>query len=65
MEAKLHRAPAVADVLDVSLATLARWRARGIGPKYLRFGGTVRYREEDLREFLARAERRRTEGAAA
>ncbi|MDP3951163.1 AlpA family transcriptional regulator [Microbacterium sp.] len=36
--------------LGVSMRTLEGWRARGIGPKYVRLSATkgVRYRMEDI-----------------
>jgi DNA-binding transcriptional MerR regulator len=33
----------VAELLKVSVRTLVRWRHIGIGPKFIRLGGTVRY----------------------
>lgn len=33
---------------DFSLETLKRWRRTGKGPKYLRAGKHVRYRETDV-----------------
>lgn len=38
-----------AKVLGVAAATLNRWRCHGIGPRWRRFGGSVRYALEDLR----------------
>jgi predicted site-specific integrase-resolvase len=35
----------------VSEATLERWRSEGIGPKYLKLGGRVRYRLVDIEEY--------------
>ena len=32
--------------------TLEIWRVKGNGPKYLKLNGAVRYRLEDLNEFL-------------
>ena len=34
--------------LDISAATLATWRCRGKGPRYVRFGRAIRYFEADL-----------------
>ena len=36
---------------NVSVATLERWRSEGIGPKFLKIGGLVRYREVDIVAF--------------
>lgn len=41
-----------AKILGVSRPTLERWRALGIGPRYLRYGRWVRYRICDLRTFV-------------
>lgn len=38
----------VADFLQISKPTLARWRASGDGPRFVRFGRTVRYKKNDL-----------------
>ena len=41
------------DFLKVSVRTLENWRARGIGPRYIRLGSSkgVRYRLCDLEVF--------------
>ncbi|WP_223357759.1 helix-turn-helix transcriptional regulator [Leifsonia sp. ZF2019] len=40
--------------LDVSVATLARWRQKRMGPPWVRVGGSaVRYPREGIREWLA------------
>lgn len=41
-----------AELLEISVSTLVRWKARKIGPKATKFGGRVRYRLSDLREFM-------------
>jgi predicted site-specific integrase-resolvase len=38
----------VADRYQISPDTLKEWRYRGRGPKYIRIGKRVRYREADL-----------------
>lgn len=43
----------VAKRLGLSVQTLAIWRLRALGPRYLRISSRVRYRERDLEEFLA------------
>jgi len=35
----------------LSEATLDGWRAEGIGPIYIKLGGQVRYRREDVLEY--------------
>ena len=34
-------------------ATLANWRTRGQGPAYIKVGGSIRYRMEDLERWLS------------
>ena len=41
-----------AELLEISVSTLVRWKARGSGPKATKFGGRVRYRLSDLRKFM-------------
>jgi Helix-turn-helix domain len=51
----------LADKLDLSLATVRRWRRRGYGPKSVRIGRRDFYREDAVERFaadqLAKAER--------
>ena len=37
-----------ANVLQISTKTLERYRAAGTGPAYVRIGGFIRYRMEDV-----------------
>lgn len=41
-----------AEVLGCSVALLRKWRLFGEGPAYVKIGRLVRYRQEDLDEFL-------------
>lgn len=41
-----------ADYLGKHLSTLARWRTQNRGPRYHRVMGSVRYRREDLENFV-------------
>lgn len=42
-----------AEVLQVSLSTLQKWRMMNKGPRYYRLGGRmIRYLEDDLRVYL-------------
>jgi predicted DNA-binding transcriptional regulator AlpA len=43
----------VAKHLHVSLAALRRWRLEGRGPKFIKVSALVRYRPEELEEWLA------------
>ena len=46
-----------ATILRVSLTSLRRWRRQGSGPVYRKLGRAVRYRPNDLSEFVASAGR--------
>jgi len=41
----------VAKKLNVSLASLRRWRLEQRGPRFIKVGSLVRYRPEDLEEW--------------
>lgn len=43
----------VAEILGIKPHTLAVWRCKGIGPKFIRIGRRVRYPEPGINEFLA------------
>jgi excisionase family DNA binding protein len=49
-----------ASLLRVSLTSLRRWRREGRGPVYRKLGRTVRYRADDLSDFVALARRTST-----
>jgi len=49
-----------AGILKVSLTSVRRWRRQGSGPVYRKLGRTVRYRPEDLADFVGSALRRET-----
>lgn len=44
----------VAEQLGLSVATLRAWRHRGKGPRFLRFGRSVRYLPSDVVRFRLR-----------
>jgi len=44
-----------ARLLRISVATVRRWRLVGEGPRYRKFGGSVRYFLEDIETFIAGA----------
>jgi hypothetical protein len=52
----------VARILRVSVTSLRRWRREGRGPIYRKLGRTVRYRSNDLSDFVASAGRVSTSG---
>ncbi len=43
----------VAKYTQTSVATLARWAMEGRGPKFIRLGGGVRYRRDDVLAYIA------------
>jgi predicted DNA-binding transcriptional regulator AlpA len=43
----------VARFLGLSVRTLQNWRFVNRGPRYIKFGKSVRYRQEDILTFLA------------
>jgi len=42
----------VAEMLNVSVGTVRRWRLFDRGPRFLKIGASVRYRPEDVSDFL-------------
>lgn len=49
--------------LRVSRRTLEAWRLRGGGPRFVRTGGAVRYRESDVAQWIAASVRESTSAA--
>ena len=49
---RLLREREAAGLLDLSPATLRRWRSEGSGPRFVRLGRTVRYAVADLSAFV-------------
>lgn len=49
---KLLSADEVASYLDVSVATLDRWRSEGTGPNYIKAGNGIRYPENCVAEYV-------------
>lgn len=43
----------VAGLTRMSLASVRRWRLFGQGPKYIKIGAAVRYKPDDISEWLA------------
>ncbi len=56
--------PEAASILRVSLTSLRRWRRQGNGPVFRKLGRSVRYRLEDMRDFVASARRTSTRRVA-
>jgi predicted DNA-binding transcriptional regulator AlpA len=42
----------VARIVCMSVQTVRRWRLQKAGPYYIKLGGSVRYRPEDVQEFI-------------
>jgi predicted DNA-binding transcriptional regulator AlpA len=51
--AKFLDTEAASEYVDFKPATLNRWRSQGFGPKFIRICGRIRYREQDLDEWLS------------
>ena len=45
----------VAELTNLSVKTLQRWRLLSMGPPYRKFGGAVRYNEGDVMDWIASA----------
>jgi excisionase family DNA binding protein len=43
----------LAERLRISTSTLRRWRSNGEGPKFIRVGKKVRYRQSDVEDWLS------------
>jgi hypothetical protein len=48
----------------LSTATIERWRSEGIGPRFLKLGGQVRYRLDDILAYEASCLRSSTSSSA-
>lgn len=51
-QSKLLDQNEVAEMLSVKPRTLEYWRLNGIGPKYVKVGKLVRYREIDINKYI-------------
>jgi excisionase family DNA binding protein len=47
--------PEVAAWLNVSVKTMYNWHARGQGPRGVKLGKGIRYRGEDVRQYIESA----------
>jgi predicted DNA-binding transcriptional regulator AlpA len=48
---------------NIAEKTWANWRSQGIGPKYLKLRGHVRYRRSDVDAWLTSCERNTSDAA--
>jgi predicted DNA-binding transcriptional regulator AlpA len=49
-----------AAALGVSVSTMNHWRVSGFGPRFVKLGRRVGYRDEDLQAFIAKGLREST-----
>ena len=49
---KFYTTKEVSKILNITHGTLTRWRRRGLGPKYHKIFGSIRYREKDINEWV-------------
>lgn len=56
----LYTAAQTAEWLGTSVGTLAAWRYEGRGPAFVKVGRNVRYRETDVKAWLAEQTRTST-----
>ena len=55
----------LSEAIGIPLGTLAFWRHSGRGPRFLKLGGRViRYRKQDVSEWLSESVQETTGGAA-
>ena len=59
-QTKLLTESQVADILNLRVATLRRWRWIGQGPRFIKIGAAVRYDPEQLKAYLAKQVRSST-----
>ena len=43
----------VAEILNMEVSTLRRWRWAGDGPRFIKIGASVRYDPQTLKDYLA------------
>ncbi|WP_248762610.1 AlpA family transcriptional regulator [Pseudarthrobacter sp. SSS035] len=52
MESELLTSTELAQKLHKTVSALAQWRYKGVGPKFIKLGGGVRYRASDVEAWL-------------
>lgn len=60
MEDLLHKPQDVAEYLGVTVPALAQMRYMGNGPKFIKLGKSVRYRDSSIKEWLEENTKDRT-----
>ena len=51
---RLLKEQEAAEILNMEVSTLRKWRWAGEGPKFLKIGAAVRYDPEELKDYLAK-----------
>ncbi|MBB5747932.1 AlpA family transcriptional regulator [Micrococcus sp. TA1] len=59
-DTRLYTGPQLAEYLGTTAGTLAYWRYMGRGPKFIKLGRSVRYRESDVNAWLDSQAREQT-----
>jgi predicted DNA-binding transcriptional regulator AlpA len=57
---RLLKPEQAADQLQISPQTLARWRWSGDGPRFVKVGRCVRYRQVEIDRFIEAGQRKNT-----
>ncbi len=57
---KLIDTTTAAKLCGLSVSTLNRWRVQGVGPEFLKLVGAIRYRIDDVEEWLEANRQTRT-----
>ena len=52
MNEKFYTTRELAEMLGVQVNTLEIWRWRGTGPRFIKAGRLIRYREEDIQNWI-------------
>ena len=55
----------VASITGLAVSTLNKWRLAGTGPRFIKLGKSVRYRDEDIQDFIDASTRVSTSQSAA
>lgn len=56
---KLLNADQLAEILDVKRGTIYSWLSRGVDIPHVKIGGTVRFREKAVMDWLSEKEQKR------
>ena len=59
-QTKLLNETEVAEILNLQVATLRRWRWMGQGPRFIKIGAAVRYDPQELKVYLSKQVRSST-----